>query len=482
VKNKSLNKAVVSGMSWNLFSRIFSNGSQLVIYFVLARLLNPTDFGVIAIVLVFVNISNIFAIAGLGAAIIQNEEYNKEKFDTIYFTSTSLGIFICIFLYFSAPLIAQLYKTEADLVLLIRISSPIVIFNSINSIQTSILQREMNFKIMFYVTSIPILIAGLAAIVLAYFGFGVYSLLLNNLLGTLISIIVCFIFYVEMPRFNFNIKHAVSSLNYSYKILVSALLDEISKSVFTLSIGKYYSNNVLGNYNIGRQIPGFASSTLNATISSVFFPFYAKKKNESLDSSLIYRKVIRVLNFIIFPCISIVYLISTDFVMYFFTQKWIGCVFFLNTFSIILGIYHLHTKITYYINAVGRSEVTLKYEFIKKAIGILVLFVTLPIGVEAIVYGQLIVALFSIVLMLFPTKKYLNIEFKEQFSDIFSLALLNFILFLIANYIIGYFKIGFFSLIIYPVIYLTVYFLIAFLFKMRVLKDLISLKSHLNFK
>ena len=168
--------------------------------------------------------------------------------------------------------------------------------------------------------------------------------------------------------------------------------------------------------------------------------------------------------------------------MYFFTQKWIGCVFFLNTFSIILGIYHLHTKITYYINAVGRSEVTLKYEFIKKAIGILVLFVTLPIGVEAIVYGQLIVALFSIVLMLFPTKKYLNIEFKEQFSDIFSLALLNFILFLIANYIIGYFKIGFFSLIIYPVIYLTVYFLIAFLFKMRVLKDLISLKSHLNFK
>lgn len=482
MKSKSLNKAALSGMSWNLFSRIFSNGSQLVIYFVLARLLNPTDFGVIAIVLVFINISNIFAIAGLGAAIIQNEEYNKKKSDTIYFTSTSLGIIICVLLYFAAPFIAQLYDTEADLVLLIRISSPIVIFNSINSIQTSILQRELNFKIMFYITSIPNVIAGLAAIVLAYFGFGVYSLLLNNFLGTLISIVVCFIFFVEIPRLTFNIKHAASSLNYSYKILVTALLDEVNKSVFTLSIGKYYSNNILGNYNIGRQIPGFVSATLNATISSVFFPFYAKRNNENLDSSLIYRKVIRVLNFIIFPCISIVYLISTDFVIFFFTEKWRGCIYFLNMFSIILGIYHLHTKINYYINAVGRSEVTLKFEFIKKIIGIIILFVTLPMGVKAIVDGQLIVALVSVAIMFYPTKKYLNIGFKEQFSDIFSLALLNFILFLIANYIIGHFKIGFLSLIIYPAIYLIIYFLIAFLLRMRVLKDLISLKSHLNFK
>jgi teichuronic acid exporter len=482
MNNKSLNKVALNGMSWNLFSRIFSNGSQLVIYFVLARLLNPTDFGVIAIVLVFINISNIFSIAGLGAAIIQNEEHDKEKFDTIYFTSTSLGILTCVFLYFSAPFIAQFYKSDADLVFLIRISSPIVIFNSINSIQTSILQRELNFKIMFYVTSIPNFIAGLAAVVLAYFGLGVYSLLLNNLVGTLISIIACFMFFVQIPTFTFNIKHSVSSLNYSYKILVTALLDEVSKSFFTLSIGKYYPNNVLGNYNIGRQIPGFASSTLNATIASVFFPFYAKRKSESLDNFLIYRKVIRVLNFIIFPCISIVYLISKDFVIYFFTEKWVGCIYFLNMFSIILGIYHLHTKITYYINAIGRSEVTLKYEFIKKLIGVLVLIVTLPMGIKEIVFGQLIVAIVSIILMAFPTKKYLNIKFIDQCKDIFPSLILNFILFLIVNYISGYINIGNLSLLIYPIIYLTLYLLIAFLLKMSALKDLISVKEHLNFK
>lgn len=480
MNNKSLNKVALNGISWNLFSRIFSNGSQLVIYFVLARLLNPTDFGVIAIVLVFINVSNIFSIAGLGAAIIQNEEHDKEKFDTIYFTSTFLGILTCVFLYFSAPFIAQFYKSDADLVFLIRISSPIVIFNSINSIQTSILQRELNFKIMFYITSIPNFIAGLAAVVLAYFGLGVYSLLLNNLLGTLISIIVCFMFFVQIPTFTFNIKHSVSSLKYSYKILVTALLDEVNKSFFTLSIGKYYPNNVLGNYNTGRQIPGFASSTLNATIASVFFPFYAKRK--SLDNLLIYRKVIRVLNFVIFPCISIVFLISRDFVIYFFTEKWLGCIYFLNMFSIILGIYHLHTKITYYINAIGLSEVTLKYELIKKIIGVLVLIVTLPIGIKEIVFGQLIVAIVSIVLMAFPTKKYLDIKFIDQCKDIFPSLILNFILFSIVNYISGGINIGNLSLLIYPIIYLTLYLLIAFLFKMSALKDLISVKEHLNFK
>ena len=477
-----MNKIALNGISWNLLSRIFSNGSQLVIYFVLARLLNPADFGVIAIVLVFINISNIFAIAGLGAAIIQNNEYNKEKFDTIYFISTLLGVIVCIILYFSAPLIAKFYKTDVDLVLLIQISSPIVIFNSINSIQISILQRDLNFRIMFYVTSIPIIISGLASIILAFFGFGIYSLLLNSLLGTFISIIICFLFYVDLPKFTFNIKHAISSLNYSYKILFAALLDEISKSVFTLSIGKYYSNNVLGNYNMGRQIPGIASATLNATISSVFFPFYAKRITDNINNTLVYRKVIRVLNFIIFPCISIVFLISTDFVTFFFTEKWIDCVFYLNIFSIILGIYHLHTKISYYINAFGHSQVTLKYEFIKKLIGVLVLFITLPMGVKSIVIGQLLVAFVSIYLMFYPTKKYLQIDFKEQCNDIFPLAILNVILFFFTNFIFDYFKIGNLSMILYPIIYFGLYFLSAFFLKMRSLKDIISLKCDFNFK
>ncbi|MFD3293602.1 lipopolysaccharide biosynthesis protein [Aquirufa sp. KTFRIE-69F] len=471
-----------NGMSWNLFTRIFSNGVQLIIYFLLARLLNPTDFGVIAIILVFVNISNIFAIAGLGAAIIQNTDYNKEKFDTIYILSSSLGILICTILYFSAPFIGLLYSTEFDLVFLIRISTPLVIFNSINSIQISILQRDLDFKKMFYVTSIPLFFSGIASIVLAYFGFGIYSLILNNFLGSIISIVICFSFYVPIPSLTFNINHAISSLNYSYKILITALLDELNKSFFTLSIGKYYSNSTLGNYNLGRQIPSFASATLNATISSVFFPFYAKRKSINVNNANIYRKVSRVLNFIVLPCISIVILVSSDFVRIFFTEKWIGSVFYLNMFSVILGLHHLHTKITYYINAMGHSNVTLKYELIKKIIGVVVLLITIPFSVKAIVVGQLVVAFVSIIIMFYPTKKYLAIDYWDQLSDFMPLVLINGLIFFIVYVFGSYINIGNFSLLIYPVIYFVLYFLSAFVLRLNSLNDIILLKDNFNFK
>jgi teichuronic acid exporter len=365
-----MSRTAVNAISWNLISKIFANVGQLAIYFVLARLLTPSDFGIIAIVLVFINVSNIFAIAGLGAAIIQNEKYDKEKFDTIYFTSLILALLVSSLLYFLAPIIAKFYNTDFDLKLLIRISLPIVVFNSINSIQTSILQRDLNFKKMFLSTSIPLIISGLISIVLAYYGYGIYSLIANNLISSVVSIMFCFFFYLPLPSLTFNLKHAFKSLNYSYKILITALIDEVNKSFFTLLIGKKFNNETLGNYNMGRQIPTFASATLNSTIASVFFPLYAKRMSENLKNDIVYRKVIRVLNFIIFPFIGIVYIVSDEFITFFFTEKWIESIFYFKIFAIILGFHHLHTKVTYFINAVGDSHVTLKFELIKKIIGI----------------------------------------------------------------------------------------------------------------
>jgi teichuronic acid exporter len=479
--NSSVTKLLANGISWNLFARIFSNGCQLVIYFVLARLLTPTDFGIIAILLVFVNISNIFAIAGLGAAIIQADKYDKDKFDTIYIISGILGILVCFVLFISAPFIARFYSSDYDLAFLIRISTPAIIFNSINSIQTSILQRELNFKGMFVVTSLPILISGIISICFAYFGFGVYSLIVNNLFGSLISVIFCFLFYLPFPKLIIKLNHAKHSLNYSYKILISAIIDEITKGIFILSIGKYYNNKSLGNYNLGRQIPGFASATLNSTIASVFFPYYSKSKmGPMLETSQIYRKIMRLLNLIIFPVISIVVLISNLFIEFFFTPKWYGSEYYLNMFSVILGIHHLHTKITYYINAIGHSEITLKYESIKKMIGIIVLVVTLPISVKAVVLGQLIVAVFSILIMFYPTKKYLNISFNDQFKDIFPLLFLNASMFLVGLFFKTYFDLGMISLFLFPFVYLIIYFLCLRYFGMNSYKDLLSLKKHIN--
>ena len=478
-----MSKILFTGMSWNLFSRIFSNGSQLLIYFVLARLLSPTDFGVIAIVLVFINISTIFANAGLGSAIIQNKLYDKDKFNTIYVLSISFGIIISSILYVFSPFISSFFPSDVDLVFLIRFTIPLIIFYSINSIQISILQRDLNFKKMFVATSIPIIISGTVGIILAYFGFGVYSLIINSLLCALIGIIICFVFYVPIPNITFHLTHARSSMNYSYKILVAALIDEVNKSIFTLLIGKYFSNKTLGNYNFGRQLPGFASATLNATIATVFFPYYVKNKESLLDIVQVYRKVIRVLNFILFPLIFIFLLISKDLIIFLFTNKWIESVYYFNIFVIISGVYHLHTKITYYINALGYSEVTLKYEFIKKGLGLIVLLMSFSLGIKAIVIGQLIVAIISVFIMFYPIKKYLKINFIDQINDIIPLFLLSFISFIIVYWFKSYLQINNFSLLILsPLTYLFLYYTIGKIFKINSFNEFNSLMKYFNFK
>lgn len=478
--NQSSTKLVINGMSWNLFSRIFSNGSQLIIFFILARLLTPSDFGVIAILMVFINFSNIFAVAGLGASIIQIPDKENEKYDTIYIVTIITSIFISILLFFLTPFIAKYYKSEYDLTFLIRISIPAVIFNSINSIQTSILQRDMNFKKMFYVNSIPIITSGVVSIFLAYAGFGIYSLIINSILTSFIGVLICFLFYLPLPKINFNLKYAFESLNYSYKILVSALIEEINKSIFILVIGKFYNNKILGNYNIGRQIPGFASATLNSTIASVFFPFYVKMKSTDFNFSDNYRKSMRILNFIIFPFIFIMLLISKNFILFFFTEKWIQSIFYINMFSIILGMHHLQTKITYYINALGKSDVTLRYEFIKKSIGILMLILTLSMGIKSIVMGQLIVAFLSVIIMFYPTKKYLNISYASQIMDILPIILLNGTIFIIMYRINFYFNIDNWILLVSPILYFLLYIITAHYLNLKSFIDFINIKKILN--
>jgi O-antigen/teichoic acid export membrane protein len=476
-----MSRIAINALSWNLISKIFANGGQLAIYFVLARLLTPSDFGTIAIVLVFINVSNIFAIAGLGAAIIQNHTYDKEKFDTIYFTSLIFSLFVILILFFLAPVISNFYNSNSniDLKSLIRISLPIIVLNSINSIQSSILQRDLNFKKMFLSTSIPLLISGFISIILAYYGFGIYSLIANNLISSFVSIVFCFLFYLPLPSFTFNIKHAINSLNYSYKILVTALFDEINKSFFTLLIGKKFSNETLGNYNMGRQLPTFASATLNSTIASVFFPFYAQRISANIRNDIIYRKVIRVLNFIIFPFIGIVFIIADEFIMFFFTDKWVHSIFYFKIFALILGLHHLHTKVTYFINAVGDSHVTLKYELTKKIIGIFILIITLPFGINSLLFGQVVVALISILIMFFPTKKYLGIEYKDQMLDILPLFISNCLLCLLIIHIKSYFSLSIATILIYPLLYLILYIVFSYLFSVKAFKDIILLRFEL---
>jgi len=470
--NKAIGKTAIKGISWNLANRLTSNIGQIVIYFVLARLLTPSDFGIIAVVAVFVNLSRVFSNAGLGASIVQQKKIDSVIYSSIFMSSFYISLIISLVLFCFSPYISSFYPEIEDLSLYIRLSIPAILFGTLNSIQTSVLQRDLKFKEIFFCTTIPVLIAGAISITLAYFGFGILSLLANVFLCSFLSFIYCFAIYVDLPSFKINIYESKKALNFSYKILLSALVEELNRSVFVLLIGYKFNQITLGNYNFGKQIPGVASATLNASLASVLFPFYARLDVTKEEISIKYIKLLRSLNFLIIPFIFLSFLVSDKFILFFFTIKWINSVFFLKMFSIILGIHYLQTNITFYINSLGKSNITLKYEIFKKSLSFVVLLITLPFDVQTIVFGQVFVAICSVFLMTIPTAKYLNYSILNQIKDIFEVVLINSLIFIFLNLLSKYFLVGYLSLIVYPILYFFLYFLISFTLNLKSFQSL----------
>lgn len=477
LENKAIIKNAVKGISWNLANRLTSNIGQLVIYFVLARLLTPSDFGIIAVVTVFVNLSRIFSNAGLGASIVQQKKIDTVIYSSIFMSSFYISLIIGFLLFCLSPYISSFYPEIEELSFYIRVSIPAILFGTINSIQISVLQRDLKFKEIFFCSTIPIIIAGVISIILAFFGFGILSLLANVFLCSFLSFIYCFVKYVDLPSFKINIYESKKAINFSYKILLSALVEELNKSAFVLLIGYKFNQKILGNYNFGKQIPGVASATLNASLASVLFPFYSRLNATKEEISIKYIKILRSLNFLIIPFIFLSFLISENFILFFFTTKWENSVFFLKMFSIIIGVNYLQNNITFYINSLGKSNITLKYEILKKTISVSVLLITLPFDIQTIVFGQVFVAIFNVLLMTIPTAKYLNYNILNQIKDIFVVVLINSFIFIFLNLLSRYNMVGYLSLLVIPILYLVLYLLISYNLNLKSFQTLFFLKN-----
>jgi O-antigen/teichoic acid export membrane protein len=268
---------------------------------------------------------------------------------------------------------------------------------------------------------------------MAYFGSGVYALVANSLINGFLSVCLYSYYLKWFPKFQISVKKIKILFNFSYKILIANLIDEVYKNIYTLIIAKISSISTLGFYNYGRQIPNLIASTINATIASVAFPIYSKSQDDLEKIKFMVRKSIRVGNFVIFFLMCMIASTSTNLVLIVLTEKWLPCIKFLQIFSIIFAIYHIQSVNFHAISAIGKSNVYLKYETLKKIISISILLITFPFGIMAILYGQLLSSFLYIIINLIPNKKYLFYTYNEQLIDIgpfFLVAFLTFILIL----------------------------------------------------
>lgn len=418
------NSKILSSLFWKFFERCGAQVVQLIVQIILARLLLPEDYGVVAIVTIFISIASVFIQSGFNTALIQKKQVNNTDYSSVLYLSLVVALIIYIILYFTAPIIADFYDQDI-LVSVLRVLSLNLFTGAILSIYHAIIARKMEFKKNFFCSLISIVISGILGIILAYKNFGVWALVFQQLISNTLLVLV-FMFVIRWkPKLTFSFKRVKSLFSYGWKLLCSSLIENIYGNLYDLVIGKKYSTSALAYYNKGKTFPYLVINNINTSISTVLLPAMSANQDDKQIVKNMTRRSITIGSYLIFPLMFGLAAVAKPLVSILLTDKWLECVPFLQILCFSYAFYPIHTANLQAINSIGRSDIFLKLEIIKKVVGITILIITIPLGLYAMALGQILMSLISTFINAFPNRKLLDYRYTEQLKDIFPSLLIS---------------------------------------------------------
>jgi len=418
---------VLSSLIWKFLERAGVQGVQFVLSVVLARLVSPSDYGIIALILVFIQIANVFIQSGFNTALIQKKDSDALDFSSVFFLSLFVSVILYVLLFFTAPLVAQFYNKEI-LTSLLRVLSITLFFGAVNSIQTAYVSKMMQFKKFFYSSMGGVIGSGIVGIVLAYHGYGVWALVWQQLANISLNCVIMWFTVKWRPIFAFSFTRVRSLFSFGWKLLCSGLLDTVFRNIYSLIIGRVYSSSQLGFFNRGQQFPQVIATNLDGSIQSVMLPTLSANNDDVVAVKRITRRSISMSAFVLMPCMFGMAAIASPLVKLLLTDKWIDCVLFLQLACLSYAIYPLHTANLTAINAMGRSDLFLKLEIIKKLMIVITLVITIPMGIKAMAIGQVIQGYLGTFVNGYPNMKILGYKYFEQWKDVFTSMILAFVM------------------------------------------------------
>ncbi len=418
---------VISGFIWKLMERGGTQGIQVIVQIILARLLLPEDYGIIALITIFITVANVFVQSGFSTALIQKKDADETDFTSVFYLSLFVAGILYGVLFFAAPLIAIFYK-KPQLIPVIRVLSVTLFFGVFNSIQNAVISRRMQFKKLFFSSLGAIIVSGMVGIVMAYAGYGAWSLVGQQITNQLLITIILWFTVKWRPRLLFSFERVKGLFSYGWKLLVSSLIDTLYMNLRSLLIGKLYNAEMLGFYNRGDQFPSLLVTNINGSIQSVMFPALSSQQDNRKRVKDMVRRAIVTSSFILFPLMTGLAVIAKPLVEILLTEKWLPCVPFLQISCITYALWPIHTANLQAINALGRSDIFLKLEIVKKLMGLTILGITAFYGVYAIALGGIVSGLVSTGINAWPNKMLLNYSIKEQWHDVMPSLILSLIM------------------------------------------------------
>lgn len=416
-KNLNSNKSVVSNFLWRFMERCGAEGVAFIVSIVLARLLTPEDYAAVALINVFTVIMSVFVDCGFTTALIQKKNIGDLEFSTVFYFNIVMCLFIYAILFISAPFIAAFYKMP-ELTAMVRVSSIVIIISGVRSIQSAYVSKNMLFKRFFFSTLIGTVVAAVAGIVMAYMGFGTWALIAQHLINTLIDTAILWITVKWRPKWMFSFEKLKGLLSYGWKIFVSKLLDQVYNNLRSLIIGKLYTSSDLSFYNKGKQFPNIIVININSSIDSVLLPTMSKAQDSREKVKAMTRRSMKTSIYIMAPLMMGLAFCAEPIIRLILTEKWLPCVPFMQIFCITYMFYPMHTANLNAIKAMGRSDLFLILEVLKKVVGIVLLLSTMWFGVMPMTYSLLVSTLCSTIINSFPNRKLLDYSYFEQIKDI----------------------------------------------------------------
>lgn len=407
---------VMSGLVWRFAERCGAQGIQFVVSVVLARILSPSDYGMIGLLTVFIAISNVFINSGFGQALVQKKNADKLDFSSVFYFSIGMSLFIYALLFFTAPMIANFYN-EAALKNVIRVLAVTVIIGAVNGVQQAYVQRTMQFKRFFFATLFGTILSAFTGIFAALQGWGVWALVIQQLTNQIFDTIVLWVTVKWRPILAFSLKRMKKMFSFGWKLLCSSLLDTVYGNIYSLIIGKFFSPTDLGYYNRGKQYPMLVIQNVNESINSVIFPVLSEAQDDKVRFKSMVRRAIMTSTFLIFPAMAGLAAVSKPLVHIMLTDKWLPAVPFIQFCCFVYAFWPIHTANLQAIKAIGRSDIFLKLEILKKIIGIAVLIITLPHGLMIMMWARCGTTIISSILNAYPNKKLINYSYWEQIKD-----------------------------------------------------------------
>lgn len=460
----NIKQKTLSNFLWRLAEKLGTQGFSFVVSIVLARILDPEVYGTIAIVTIFTTVLAVFVDSGLGTALIQKKDADDLDFSTVFYANIVFCIVLYALIFCCAPFIAAFYEIP-ELTPIVRVLSLTLVISGVKNIQVSYVSKKLMFKKFFWSTIFSTLASSIVGIYLAIKGYGVWALVTQNLVSSSVSTIVLWFTVGWKPKLLFSFNRFKSLFSYGWKLLTSSLIHTIYNDLRQLLIGKFYSTTDIAYFNKGSQLPNMLVSNINGSIDSVLLPVMSKSQDSKETVKSMTSRSISLSSYLLWPMMLGLVAVGQPLIKILLTDKWLPSFPYLAVFCISYALMPMQTANLNAIKALGRSDLYLKMEIIKKSVGILLVIVFVNVNAFALAFSTIISTVFASVVNAYPNKKLLGYSYFDQIKDILPSLLLSAVMAVIVYLIPVNLVNIYFSLFVKVIVGVLVYILGSILFK-----------------